>query len=77
MVAEKGQIYFFSNKLSRKNRDYLVYKLGFDKDDIKFVGVASKTKDNLLVSGDSDYNPKVCDYLFTELAIRVMHPSAA
>lgn len=77
MVREKGQVYFFSNKLSSKHERYLVDRLGFDRSDIKFVGVASKTKDNLLVSGDSDYNEKICDYLCNELAITVMCPAKA
>ena len=77
MVRERGQICFFSNSLHEKHRRHLLHKLHFDQSDIKFVGVASKTKDRLLVSGDSDYNGDICDYLSQELGIQVLCPGEA
>jgi predicted nucleic acid-binding protein len=35
----------------------------FDRSDLPFVAVAFQSKDKLLVSEDSDYTQKVCDYL--------------
>jgi ABC-type antimicrobial peptide transport system ATPase subunit len=74
MVRDKGQIVFFSNSLPGKHRGHLLHKLHFDSSDIKFIGVASKTKDRLLVSGDSDYSADICDYLSRELSIKVLCP---
>jgi predicted nucleic acid-binding protein len=77
MVKEKGQIRYFSNKLSNKHEQELLINLKFDESDIKFVGVASKTKHNLLVSGDSDYTEAICNYLCHELSITVIPPQIA
>lgn len=77
MVREKGQISFFSNKLPNKCKQHLLNNLHFHSDDIKFVAVASKTKDNLLVSGDSDYNKNVCEYLYNQLSVMVVPPAKA
>ena len=77
IVREKGQIYYFSNKLSNKHKVHLVNNLNFDQSDVKFVGVASKTRNRLLTSGDSDYNKDICNYLFNELTIRVICPKEA
>jgi predicted nucleic acid-binding protein len=77
MVREKGQISFFSNKLSNKCEQHLLKNLHFHSDDIMFVAVASKTKDKLLVSGDSDYNENVCEYLNNQLSVTVVSPRKA
>ena len=77
VVWEKHQVYFYSNKLKAKCEIYLIKKLGFDVDDIKFVGVASRTNDKLLMSGDSDYSEVVCAYLSGELGIIVKCPDEA
>lgn len=77
LVRQKGHICFFSNALSNKRKTHLIDNLKFDISDLKFVAVASKTKDNLLVSGDSDYNPQVCSYLTKEMGIKVLCPGDA
>jgi ABC-type antimicrobial peptide transport system ATPase subunit len=77
MVRDKGQISLFSNSLPGKHRGHLLHKLHFDESDIKFVGVARRTKDNLLVSEDSDYNSAVRDYLKETLGIQVLCPREA
>ena len=77
MIRNAGKIGMFSNKLNATNKIWLLDKLHFDNSDIKFVGVASKTRDKLLVSGDSDYNKDVCEYLYRALEIRVMRPEEA
>lgn len=77
MVREKGHLYYWSSYLPDKHRENLVNKLKFHDDDIKFIGITARSKDKLLVSGDSDYNTKVCNYLYNELHIIVMGPSTA
>lgn len=77
MIGEDGHLCSWSSKLQEKHKDRLVKKLNFDKDDIKFVGVASRSTDKLLVSGDSGYNPNVCQYLTDNLEITVLHPNTA
>lgn len=77
MVKEKGHLYFWSSYLPIKRKQYLINKLKFHDDDIKFVGVAARSKDKLLVTGDSDYNTIVCNYLKSGLSITVLSPSSA
>lgn len=72
MLKRNDKFLFFPNKLVRKHRNNLLNKLHFHNDDIKFVGVANKTRDHLLVSEDSDYCVNVCKYLFDELSVRVL-----
>lgn len=62
----------YSGNLNKKDVDHLIKRLHFHDDDLPFVGVASKTKDKLLVAEESDYTPKVRDYLKKNLQIRVM-----
>lgn len=77
IVREKGHLCFFSGKLAAKHIEHLLDNLHFDPADIKFVGVASKTNDRLLASGDSDYDEEVCGYLHTQLGIAVISPEKA
>ena len=63
---------FHSGKLAGRHVDYLTNRLGFDKGDLPFVGVASKTRSKLLVSEDSDYTPQMQEYLKNNLQVRVM-----
>ncbi|MFA0759460.1 MAG: hypothetical protein NOOUEUKL_002139, partial [Candidatus Fervidibacter sp.] len=48
-----------------------------DRSDLPFVGVAHRSKDKLLVSEDSDYTQKVCDYLQQQLQVKVSPLSQA
>ena len=77
MIGQAGHLCFWSNKLSVKHENRLVNKLKFDNDDIKFVGVASRSTDKIIATGDSDYNQKVCEYLGDNLGITVMNPNSA
>lgn len=77
MIGQAGHFCRWSNKLPVKHENRLVNKLNFHNDDIKFVGVASRSTDKILVSGDSDYNQKVCEYLRNNLGITVMSPVSA
>lgn len=72
MVKHGHKFAWRSNKLNEKHRHNLINKLGFDKSDIKFVGVAEKTNDRLLVAEESDYCKGVCDYLERNLSIKVL-----
>lgn len=74
MTGQAGHLCRWSNRLSETHENRLVNNLKFHNDDIKFVGVASRSRDKILVSGDSDYNQKVCTYLKNNLGIKVMHP---
>jgi predicted nucleic acid-binding protein len=49
----------------------------FDRSDLPFVAVAFQSKDKLLVSEDSDYTQKVCDYLQQQLQVKVLSLSQA
>lgn len=62
----------YSGDLLARHINHLIKRLHFHDDDLPFVGVASKTKDKLLVAEESDYTPKVRDYLKNNLLIRVM-----
>ena len=77
VTRETGRLHFFSSGLANQHKDKLLIDLHFDPDDIKFVGVASKTNDKLLVSGDSDYNREICDYLYQKLNLKVLSPVLA
>lgn len=72
MRKRNDKFLFFSNKLASRHRDNLVNKCNFHNDDIKFIGVASKTRDRLLVAEESDYNADVCKYLNDALSVRVL-----
>lgn len=77
MTGQVGHLCRKSNTLAGRHERKLVNTLHFDSDDIKFVGVASKSRDKIIVSGDSDYNETVCSYLQGMLGIEVMNPSSA
>lgn len=70
----KNHFMYFSHTLYDRHRQKLEETLKFDKSDTKFVGVASKTADKLLVSGDSDYSDEICGFLRSELNIQVLEP---
>lgn len=72
MTSLKGKIHHYSSKLSNKHKEHLLGKLRFDHSDLPFVSVASKGKDKLLVSEDSDYNDPVKDYLRNHLGVQVL-----
>ena len=74
MMGQVGHLCYQSNKLAERHERRLVDKLQFDNDDIKFVGVASRSIDKIIVSGDSGYGQNVCKYLKGELGIEVMAP---
>ena len=63
---------YFSGKLGRRHVLNLVTNLHFDRSDTKFVAVAHRTQDHLIVSEDSDYSTEVCDYLLSELSVKVL-----
>ena len=75
-MRQTDQIRFFSNKLNYGINAPL-NNLGFDRSDVKFVGVASRTADNLLVTGDSDYTDNIRTYLRDQLMIIILHPTEA
>lgn len=77
MIGQVGHLCYQSNSLAGKHERRLVKNLNFDSDDIKFVGVASRSGDKIIVSGDSGYNANVCRYLQGMLGIEVMHPRFA
>ena len=77
IIGQTGHLCRWSNKLSAKHENKLINNLNFHNDDIKFVGVASRSTDKIIVSGDSDYNQKVCNYLRDSLGITVTHPASA
>lgn len=63
---------FYDGELPYRIRQTLFNNLSFDRDDEPFVAVASNTKDNLLVSEDSDYTSQIKNYLNTKLKIEVL-----
>lgn len=69
-IARKTVTY--SGNLSNKHTNYLIRRLRFHNDDLPFVGVASKTKDKLLVAEESDYTSQVREYLKNNLQVQVM-----
>ena len=73
-----GHISYRSNKLFNRHKRHLLERMDFHDDDIKFVGVASRSDDKIIVSGwDSDYCQEVCDYLKDEVGIVVVNPHKA
>ena len=72
MNAISGKMVRYSNSFAAKQREALVQTLHFDRSDIKFVAVASKTKEKYLVSEDSDYNTAIKNHLLTNLKIQVL-----
>ena len=77
MIGEVGHLAWESNKLSNSHSRHLKDKLFFDQNDIKFIGVASRTSDKIIVTGDSDFNENVCKYLSESLGINVLRPDEA
>lgn len=73
----KGKYSFVTSKLNQRPKHHLLNKLSFHSDDIKFVGVASNSKDKLLVSEDSHYTPEVRQYVYKSLRVHVMDLSEA
>jgi hypothetical protein len=71
----KAQV-FHSGKLDDRHVQALS-TLEFDRSDLPFVAVAFQSKDKLLVSEDSDYTQKVCDYLQQQLQVKVLSLSQA
>ena len=67
-----NRVVSYSGNLPNKHVNHLIQRLHFHDDDLPFVGVANKTKDKLLVAEESDYAPKVRNYLKNNLRIRVM-----
>lgn len=77
MINEKGHLCHWSNHLPNRHSRHLLERLKFDNADIKFVGVAARSTDKLLVTGDSDYNSDICQYLNTNLGVTVLDSSVA
>jgi predicted nucleic acid-binding protein len=71
-IKDSSKLTFHSGKLPKKHKDGLLQRLGFDNDDLPFVGVASKTKGKLLVAEESGYTPQVREYLKNDLRVQVM-----
>jgi len=70
LVSRKARV-FYSSKLDRRHEQALL-RLKFDESDFPFVAVASRSKDKLLVSEDSDYTQQVCNYLQSQLKVQVL-----
>ena len=78
MIGQVGHISHWSNKVPNRHKNRLLNRLGFHDDDLKFVGVAARSVDKIIVSGfDSDYCPEVCQYLKKGLGITVINPNSA
>ena len=75
LIARKARV-FYSSKLPNRHEKALL-GMNFDRSDLPFVGVAYRSKDKLLVSEDSDYTQKVCDYLQQQLQVKVSPLSQA
>lgn len=71
LLAGRGAKVFYSGKLPKRHEKALL-KLKFDRADFPFVAVASRSKDKLLVSEDSDYTKAVQDYLQQHLQVQVL-----
>lgn len=76
LLANRGAKVFYSGKLPQRHERALL-RLKFDRSDLPFVAVASKSKDKLLVSEDSDYTPIICDYLSRQLQVQVLKVAQA
>jgi len=72
MNAKSGKLSIKFARLTKIQLRHLVETIRFDPDDIPFVEVASVTRDNILVSGESDYSDEVKRYLDLEFGIRVL-----
>lgn len=72
IVRLAGKIHRYSSNFPSKHKEHLLRKLNFDLSDLPFVSVASKGKDKLLVSEDSDYNKSVQAYLRNHLKVQVL-----
>jgi len=70
-LKRHNAIMFYSGKLSQEHKQALL-RMKFDPSDLVFVAVASRSKDKLLVSEDSDYTPAVCNYLKQNLQVQVL-----
>ena len=77
MIGQVGHLCYQSNSLAGRHERRLLNNLNFDSDDIKFVGVASRSVDKIIVTGDSGYNQTVCRYLKDMVGIEVMNSSSA
>jgi hypothetical protein len=75
-LRDRKAIIFRSGKLPPIHQGALL-RMKFDRSDLPFVAVASRSKDKLLVSEDSDYTQKVCDYLQQQLQVKVLSLSQA
>lgn len=75
LIARQARV-FYSGGLPDRHKQALL-RMKFDRSDLPFVAVASKSKDKLLVSEDSDYTQKVCNYLQQQLQVKVLSLSQA
>ena len=71
MASRTGKMTWFDGQLPNRHTNALLNLLGFDRDDLVFVAVASKGSSKLLVSEDSDYDEPVNKYLKDELGVTV------
>ena len=75
LIARQARVFYSGRLPSRHERALL--RMKFDRSDLPFVAVAFQSKDKLLVSEDSDYTQKVCDYLQQQLQVKVLSLSQA
>ena len=75
-LCDRKAIVFRSGKLPPIHERALL-RMKFDRSDLPFVAAAFRSKDKLLVSEDSDYTQKVCDYLQQQLQVKVLSLSQA
>lgn len=66
-----NKLTFRHGKVSNRCNKHL-QDLCCHNDDFPFIGVASRTKDKLLVTEDSDYTSEIRKYLKKELLVQVM-----
>jgi hypothetical protein len=71
-MCRTGRVTFVHGKLSAAQRKHLLDDLRFHDDDEKFVAVAARATDSLLVAEESDYTADVQRYLKSELRITVV-----
>jgi hypothetical protein len=70
-VQGENRCVWYSSSLRSQHKQALL-NMKFDPSDLPFVGVASRSKDKLLVSEDSDYTSTVRRYLGDRLNVHVL-----
>ena len=70
----RGKIHSCSSHLPSRYENKLD-RMGFDSDDVKYIGTAFNSPDRKLVAGESDYTTEVRDYLLKDCNITVTKPN--